>query len=162
VPAVLGSQALALARHGRLEGLRVLELGAAVHQRVLELGDARLERPVLRAGRAGRALLLLLLLLLLHLLLLLLVLELLLLQELARVTPAEHADAAATTAAAAAMRAVAERVNEDKRRLEQLPALQRTLDGWSGPDLVATSTRLVREGVLTKVVASVDACPACY
>jgi hypothetical protein len=75
----------------------------------------------------------------------------LLLQELARVTPAEHADAAATTAAAAAMRAVAERVNEDKRRLEQLPALQRTLDGWSGPDLVATSTRLVREGVLTKV-----------
>ncbi|VDD87328.1 unnamed protein product [Enterobius vermicularis] len=71
------------------------------------------------------------------------------LAELLKATPSSHSDREPVQAAACAMKNVAALINEKKRRLEGLQKIalwQRNVEGWRGPDLVETNSRLIHNG----------------
>ncbi|VDK53341.1 unnamed protein product [Anisakis simplex] len=71
------------------------------------------------------------------------------LTELLKATPLSHLDREPVQAAAAAMKSVAALINEKKRRLESLQKIalwQRNVEGWQGPDLVETNSRMECSG----------------
>eukprot|EP00047_Mylnosiga_fluctuans_P022565 m.122003 g.122003 ORF g.122003 m.122003 type:complete len:1345 (+) comp9305_c0_seq3:42-4076(+) len=75
----------------------------------------------------------------------------LLLKELAKCS--DDADHTRAQGALAAMKGVAEAVNEDKRRLEDLElidAWQNTVENWAGPNLRDTSRHLIHDGTVVK------------
>ena len=45
-------------------------------------------------------------------------------------------------------------INEDKRAKEQILRLQKSFEGWNGPDITTTSTRLIYDGILMKISGS--------
>lgn len=62
-------------------------------------------------------------------------------------------DVARCDAALTAMRGVADAVNEDKRRMEDLQAIdswQQSVTGWSGPNLRDTSSRSLHHGTVSE------------
>lgn len=76
--------------------------------------------------------------------------------ELLKVTAPGHGDRDGVTRALAAMRSAAVRVNEAQRRMEsvqQLAAWQAAVDGWTGLDLVETSTVMIHQADVTKLTS---------
>ena len=67
----------------------------------------------------------------------------LLLRELLKVTPSRHPDRASVATAQTEMEKTALVINEEKRNYEELVRIQETIEGWEGPALVDTSTRLL-------------------
>lgn len=70
----------------------------------------------------------------------------LLLNELLKATPEDHPDHADVAKAAQDMKKLADTINEDKRNAEQLPMIQDSIGGWSGPDLIETSSVHLHDG----------------
>uniref|UniRef100_A0A915Q2D6 DH domain-containing protein n=1 Tax=Setaria digitata TaxID=48799 RepID=A0A915Q2D6_9BILA len=71
------------------------------------------------------------------------------LSELLKATPPSHIDREQVQAAASAMKNVAAMINEKKRRLEglqQIALWQMNVEGWRGPDLVETNSRMIHSG----------------
>uniref|UniRef100_A0A0R3RVD3 Rho guanine nucleotide exchange factor 3 n=1 Tax=Elaeophora elaphi TaxID=1147741 RepID=A0A0R3RVD3_9BILA len=71
------------------------------------------------------------------------------LSELLKATPSSHIDREPVEAAASAMKNVAATINEKKRRLEglqQIALWQMNVEGWRGPDLVETNSRMIHSG----------------
>ncbi|CAG9540084.1 unnamed protein product [Cercopithifilaria johnstoni] len=71
------------------------------------------------------------------------------LSELLKATPTSHIDREPIEAAASAMKNVTGMINEKKRRLEglqQIALWQLNVEGWRGPDLVETNSRMIHSG----------------
>uniref|UniRef100_A0A1I7VG93 DH domain-containing protein n=1 Tax=Loa loa TaxID=7209 RepID=A0A1I7VG93_LOALO len=71
------------------------------------------------------------------------------LSELLKATPLSHIDREPVEAAVSAMKNVAATINEKKRRLEglqQIALWQMNVEGWRGPDLVETNSRMIHGG----------------
>ncbi|VDO24993.1 unnamed protein product [Onchocerca flexuosa] len=71
------------------------------------------------------------------------------LSELLKATPGSHIDREPVEAAVSAMKNVAAMINEKKRRLEglqQIALWQMNVEGWRGPDLVETNSRMIHSG----------------
>ncbi|KAJ8265642.1 hypothetical protein COCON_G00147410 [Conger conger] len=80
----------------------------------------------------------------------------LLLKELLKRTPKKHLDYPAVEEALQAMKAVCSNINETKRQMEKLEALeqlQSRIEGWEGTNLTDISTELLRQGNLLKISA---------
>uniref|UniRef100_A0AAY4EL50 Phosphatidylinositol 3,4,5-trisphosphate-dependent Rac exchanger 1 protein n=1 Tax=Denticeps clupeoides TaxID=299321 RepID=A0AAY4EL50_9TELE len=80
----------------------------------------------------------------------------LLLKELLKRTPKHHADYPAVEAALQAMKAVCSNINETKRQMEKLEALEQLqshIEGWEGTNLTDISTELLLHGNLLKISA---------
>ncbi|VDM96337.1 unnamed protein product [Thelazia callipaeda] len=71
------------------------------------------------------------------------------LSELLKATPSSHMDREPVQAAVSAMKNVAALINEKKRRLEglqQIALWQMNVEGWKGPDLLESNSRMVHSG----------------
>ncbi|VIO88983.1 Uncharacterized protein BM_BM12527 [Brugia malayi] len=71
------------------------------------------------------------------------------LSELLKATPTSHIDREPVKIAVSAMKNVAAMINEKKRRLEGLQQIvlwQMNVEGWRGPDLVETNSRMIHSG----------------
>uniref|UniRef100_A0A3Q3J7Q9 Phosphatidylinositol-3,4,5-trisphosphate-dependent Rac exchange factor 1 n=1 Tax=Monopterus albus TaxID=43700 RepID=A0A3Q3J7Q9_MONAL len=80
----------------------------------------------------------------------------LLLKELLKRTPKKHADYPAVEEALQAMKAVCSNINETKRQMEKLEALEQLqshIDGWEGTNLTDICTELLLHGNLLKISA---------
>nr|XP_034978486.1 phosphatidylinositol 3,4,5-trisphosphate-dependent Rac exchanger 1 protein [Zootoca vivipara] len=80
----------------------------------------------------------------------------LLLKELAKRTPSKHADYQAVQNALQAMKAVCTNINETKRQMEKLEALEQLqshIEGWEGSNLTDICTHLLLQGTLLKISA---------
>ncbi|XP_063002021.1 phosphatidylinositol 3,4,5-trisphosphate-dependent Rac exchanger 1 protein isoform X1 [Elgaria multicarinata webbii] len=80
----------------------------------------------------------------------------LLLKELAKRTPAKHPDYQAVQYALQAMKAVCININETKRQMEKLEALEQLqshIEGWEGSNLTDICTQLLLQGTLLKISA---------
>ncbi|KAJ8257306.1 hypothetical protein GJAV_G00184180 [Gymnothorax javanicus] len=80
----------------------------------------------------------------------------LLLKELLKRTPKKHADYPAVEEALQAMKMVCSNINETKRQMEKLEALellQSHIEGWEGTNLTDISTELLLHGNLLKISA---------
>ncbi|KAM9313762.1 phosphatidylinositol 3,4,5-trisphosphate-dependent Rac exchanger 1 protein-like [Pholidichthys leucotaenia] len=80
----------------------------------------------------------------------------LLLKELLKRTPQKHTDHAAVEAALQAMKAVCSNINETKRQMEKLEALEQLqshIEGWEGTNLTDICTDLLLHGNLLKISA---------
>uniref|UniRef100_A0A670IPI2 Phosphatidylinositol 3,4,5-trisphosphate-dependent Rac exchanger 1 protein n=1 Tax=Podarcis muralis TaxID=64176 RepID=A0A670IPI2_PODMU len=80
----------------------------------------------------------------------------LLLKELAKRTPSKHADYQAVQNALQAMKAVCTNINETKRQMEKLEALEQLqshIEGWEGSNLTDICTQLLLQGTLLKISA---------
>ncbi|KAH0521644.1 Phosphatidylinositol 3,4,5-trisphosphate-dependent Rac exchanger 2 protein [Microtus ochrogaster] len=78
----------------------------------------------------------------------------LLLKELLKRTPRKHGDYAALMEALQAMKAVCSNINEAKRQMEKLEALeewQSHIEGWEGSNITDTCTEMLMWGVLMKI-----------
>eukprot|EP00063_Salmo_salar_P016262 XP_013991097.1 PREDICTED: phosphatidylinositol 3,4,5-trisphosphate-dependent Rac exchanger 1 protein-like isoform X2 [Salmo salar] len=80
----------------------------------------------------------------------------LLLKELLKRTPKKHADYPAVEEALQAMKAVCSNINETKRQMEKLEALEQLqshIEGWEGTNLIDICTELLLHGNLLKISA---------
>ncbi|XP_069739873.1 phosphatidylinositol 3,4,5-trisphosphate-dependent Rac exchanger 1 protein isoform X2 [Narcine bancroftii] len=80
----------------------------------------------------------------------------LLLKELLKRTPKKHNDNVAVEKALQAMKAVCTNINETKRQMEKLEALehlQSSIEGWEGSNLTDICTELLQQGPLLKISA---------
>uniref|UniRef100_A0A670XTK2 Phosphatidylinositol 3,4,5-trisphosphate-dependent Rac exchanger 1 protein n=1 Tax=Pseudonaja textilis TaxID=8673 RepID=A0A670XTK2_PSETE len=80
----------------------------------------------------------------------------LLLKELAKRTPTKHPDYQAVLNALQAMKTVCSNINETKRQMEKLEALEQLqshIEGWEGSNLTDISTQLLLQGNLLKISA---------
>uniref|UniRef100_A0A3P9K6I3 Phosphatidylinositol 3,4,5-trisphosphate-dependent Rac exchanger 1 protein n=1 Tax=Oryzias latipes TaxID=8090 RepID=A0A3P9K6I3_ORYLA len=80
----------------------------------------------------------------------------LLLKELLKRTPKSHADYPAVQEALQAMKAVCSNINETKRQMEKLEALEQLqshIEGWEGTNLTDICTELLLHGNLLKISA---------
>ncbi|XP_029142052.1 phosphatidylinositol 3,4,5-trisphosphate-dependent Rac exchanger 1 protein isoform X1 [Protobothrops mucrosquamatus] len=80
----------------------------------------------------------------------------LLLKELAKRTPTKHPDYQAVLNALQAMKTVCTNINETKRQMEKLEALEQLqshIEGWEGSNLTDISTQLLLQGNLLKISA---------
>ncbi|NP_001083702.1 phosphatidylinositol-3,4,5-trisphosphate-dependent Rac exchange factor 1 L homeolog [Xenopus laevis] len=80
----------------------------------------------------------------------------LLLKELAKRTPAKHPDHQAVHSALQAMKTVCTNINETKRQMEKLEALEQLqshIEGWEGSNLTDICTQLLLQGTLLKISA---------
>ncbi|XP_043566293.1 phosphatidylinositol 3,4,5-trisphosphate-dependent Rac exchanger 1 protein [Chiloscyllium plagiosum] len=80
----------------------------------------------------------------------------LLLKELLKRTPKKHSDNSAVEKALQAMKAVCTNINETKRQMEKLEALehlQSSIEGWEGSNLTDICTELLQQGPLLKISA---------
>ncbi|XP_067324285.1 phosphatidylinositol 3,4,5-trisphosphate-dependent Rac exchanger 1 protein isoform X1 [Anolis sagrei] len=80
----------------------------------------------------------------------------LLLKELAKRTPAKHPDYQAVQNALQAMKTVCTNINETKRQMEKLEALEQLqshIEGWEGSNLTDISSQLLLQGTLLKISA---------
>ncbi|XP_044151841.1 phosphatidylinositol 3,4,5-trisphosphate-dependent Rac exchanger 1 protein isoform X1 [Bufo gargarizans] len=80
----------------------------------------------------------------------------LLLKELAKRTPAKHADHQPVHSALQAMKTVCTNINETKRQMEKLEALEQLqshIEGWEGSNLTDICTQLLLQGTLLKISA---------
>uniref|UniRef100_G3NLA9 Phosphatidylinositol 3,4,5-trisphosphate-dependent Rac exchanger 1 protein n=1 Tax=Gasterosteus aculeatus aculeatus TaxID=481459 RepID=G3NLA9_GASAC len=80
----------------------------------------------------------------------------LLLKELLKRTPKKHTDYPAVEEALQAMKAVCSNINETKRQMEQLEALEQLqshIEGWEGTNLTDICTKLLLHGNLLKISA---------
>ncbi|OCT60139.1 hypothetical protein XELAEV_18046157mg [Xenopus laevis] len=80
----------------------------------------------------------------------------LLLKELAKRTPAKHPDHQAVHSALQAMKTVCSNINETKRQMEKLEALEQLqshIEGWEGSNLTDICTQLLLQGTLLKISA---------
>ena len=76
------------------------------------------------------------------------------LNELLKSTPPSHPDHPHVEQALEVMRNVTAYINEKKRRIDNLPAimdLQHSIDNWTGPDILDSSTTLLQSGKLYKI-----------
>uniref|UniRef100_A0A8C5PPF8 Phosphatidylinositol 3,4,5-trisphosphate-dependent Rac exchanger 1 protein n=1 Tax=Leptobrachium leishanense TaxID=445787 RepID=A0A8C5PPF8_9ANUR len=80
----------------------------------------------------------------------------LLLKELAKRTSSKHPDHHAVLSALQAMKAVCTNINETKRQMEKLEALEQLqshIEGWEGSNLTDICTQLLLQGPLLKISA---------
>uniref|UniRef100_A0A8C0UI61 Phosphatidylinositol-3,4,5-trisphosphate dependent Rac exchange factor 1 n=1 Tax=Cyanistes caeruleus TaxID=156563 RepID=A0A8C0UI61_CYACU len=80
----------------------------------------------------------------------------LLLKELAKRTPSKHPDHPAVQSALQAMKTVCTNINETKRQMEKLEALEQLqshIEGWEGSNLTDICTQLLLQGTLLKISA---------
>ncbi|XP_043945866.1 phosphatidylinositol 3,4,5-trisphosphate-dependent Rac exchanger 1 protein [Protopterus annectens] len=80
----------------------------------------------------------------------------LLLKELMKRTPPKHPDHAAVQNALQAMKTVCTNINETKRQMEKLEALEQLqshIEGWEGSNLTDNCTELLLQGTLLKISA---------
>ncbi|KAH0619135.1 hypothetical protein JD844_018831 [Phrynosoma platyrhinos] len=80
----------------------------------------------------------------------------LLLKELAKRTPTKHPDYQAVQNALQAMKTVCTNINETKRQMEKLEALEQLqshIEGWEGSNLTDISSQLLLQGTLLKISA---------
>ncbi|XP_029467249.1 phosphatidylinositol 3,4,5-trisphosphate-dependent Rac exchanger 1 protein isoform X2 [Rhinatrema bivittatum] len=80
----------------------------------------------------------------------------LLLKELAKRTPSKHADYHPVQSALQAMKTVCTNINETKRQMEKLEALEQLqshIEGWEGSNLTDICTQLLLQGTLLKISA---------
>ncbi|XP_067410379.1 phosphatidylinositol 3,4,5-trisphosphate-dependent Rac exchanger 1 protein [Emydura macquarii macquarii] len=80
----------------------------------------------------------------------------LLLKELAKRTPPKHPDHQAVQNALQAMKTVCTNINETKRQMEKLEALEQLqshIEGWEGSNLTDICTQLLLQGTLLKISA---------
>ncbi|XP_075702372.1 LOW QUALITY PROTEIN: phosphatidylinositol 3,4,5-trisphosphate-dependent Rac exchanger 1 protein [Rhinoderma darwinii] len=80
----------------------------------------------------------------------------LLLKELAKRTPAKHPDHQPVHSALQAMKTVCSNINETKRQMEKLEALEQLqshIEGWEGSNLTDICTQLLLQGTLLKISA---------
>ncbi|XP_053103454.1 phosphatidylinositol 3,4,5-trisphosphate-dependent Rac exchanger 1 protein isoform X2 [Hemicordylus capensis] len=80
----------------------------------------------------------------------------LLLKELAKRTPTKHPDYQAVHNALQAMKTVCTNINETKRQMEKLEALEQLqshIEGWEGSNLTDICTQLLLQGTLLKISA---------
>ncbi|KAM4692072.1 phosphatidylinositol 3,4,5-trisphosphate-dependent Rac exchanger 1 protein isoform 2-T2 [Rhinophrynus dorsalis] len=80
----------------------------------------------------------------------------LLLKELAKRTPMKHPDHSAVQSALQAMKTVCSNINETKRQMEKLEALEQLqshIEGWEGSNLTDICTQLLLQGTLLKISA---------
>lgn len=80
----------------------------------------------------------------------------LLLKELAKRTPGKHPDHTAVQSALQAMKTVCSNINETKRQMEKLEALEQLqshIEGWEGSNLTDICTELLLQGNLLKISA---------
>ncbi|XP_019365276.1 PREDICTED: phosphatidylinositol 3,4,5-trisphosphate-dependent Rac exchanger 1 protein [Gavialis gangeticus] len=80
----------------------------------------------------------------------------LLLKELAKRTPSKHPDHHAVQNALQAMKTVCTNINETKRQMEKLEALEQLqshIEGWEGSNLTDICTQLLLQGTLLKISA---------
>nr|XP_033819761.1 phosphatidylinositol 3,4,5-trisphosphate-dependent Rac exchanger 1 protein isoform X2 [Geotrypetes seraphini] len=80
----------------------------------------------------------------------------LLLKELAKRTPGKHADYQPVQSALQAMKTVCTNINETKRQMEKLEALEQLqshIEGWEGSNLTDICTQLLLQGTLLKISA---------
>eukprot|EP00079_Xenopus_tropicalis_P009304 XP_002933203.1 PREDICTED: phosphatidylinositol 3,4,5-trisphosphate-dependent Rac exchanger 1 protein [Xenopus tropicalis] len=80
----------------------------------------------------------------------------LLLKELAKRTPTKHPDHQAVHSALQAMKTVCTNINETKRQMEKLEALEQLqshIEGWEGSNLTDICTQLLLQGTLLKISA---------
>ncbi|XP_028668221.2 phosphatidylinositol 3,4,5-trisphosphate-dependent Rac exchanger 1 protein [Erpetoichthys calabaricus] len=80
----------------------------------------------------------------------------LLLKELLKRTPRNHPDHSAVEEALQAMKMVCSNINETKRRMEKLEALEQLqshIEGWEGTNLTDICTELLLHGTLLKISA---------
>ncbi|RMB95934.1 hypothetical protein DUI87_28048 [Hirundo rustica rustica] len=80
----------------------------------------------------------------------------LLLKELAKRTPSKHPDHPAVQNALQAMKTVCTNINETKRQMEKLEALEQLqshIEGWEGSNLTDICTQLLLQGTLLKISA---------
>ncbi|KAG8447108.1 hypothetical protein GDO86_014531, partial [Hymenochirus boettgeri] len=80
----------------------------------------------------------------------------LLLKELAKRTPGKHSDHQAVQNALQAMKTVCSNINETKRQMEKLEALEQLqshIEGWEGSNLTDICTQLLLQGTLLKISA---------
>lgn len=80
----------------------------------------------------------------------------LLLKELAKRTPGKHPDHPAVQSALQAMKTVCSNINETKRQMEKLEALEQLqshIEGWEGSNLTDICTQLLLQGPLLKISA---------
>ncbi|KAB0403473.1 hypothetical protein E2I00_008926 [Balaenoptera physalus] len=80
----------------------------------------------------------------------------LLLKELAKRTPGKHPDQPAVQSALQAMKTVCSNINETKRQMEKLEALEQLqshIEGWEGSNLTDICTQLLLQGTLLKISA---------
>ncbi|XP_053309033.1 phosphatidylinositol 3,4,5-trisphosphate-dependent Rac exchanger 1 protein [Spea bombifrons] len=80
----------------------------------------------------------------------------LLLKELAKRTPAKHPDHHPALGALQAMKTVCTNINETKRQMEKLEALEQLqshIEGWEGSNLTDICTQLLLQGTLLKISA---------
>ncbi|KAJ8400594.1 hypothetical protein AAFF_G00393630 [Aldrovandia affinis] len=80
----------------------------------------------------------------------------LLLKELLKRTPKKHSDYPAVEVALQAMKAVCSNINETKRQMEKLEALEQLqshIEGWEGTNLTDICTELLLHGNLLKISA---------
>uniref|UniRef100_G3UDJ5 Phosphatidylinositol-3,4,5-trisphosphate dependent Rac exchange factor 1 n=1 Tax=Loxodonta africana TaxID=9785 RepID=G3UDJ5_LOXAF len=77
-------------------------------------------------------------------------------QELAKRTPGKHPDHPAVQSALQAMKTVCSNINETKRQMEKLEALEQLqshIEGWEGSNLTDICTQLLLQGTLLKISA---------
>ncbi|XP_066444144.1 phosphatidylinositol 3,4,5-trisphosphate-dependent Rac exchanger 1 protein isoform X2 [Eleutherodactylus coqui] len=80
----------------------------------------------------------------------------LLLKELAKRTPVKHPDHPTVHSALQAMKTVCTNINETKRQMEKLEALEQLqshIEGWEGSNLTDICTQLLLQGTLLKISA---------
>lgn len=80
----------------------------------------------------------------------------LLLKELAKRTPTKHPDHQPVHSALQAMKTVCTNINETKRQMEKLEALEQLqshIEGWEGSNLTDICTQLLLQGTLLKISA---------
>ncbi|XP_078590252.1 phosphatidylinositol 3,4,5-trisphosphate-dependent Rac exchanger 2 protein-like isoform X1 [Branchiostoma floridae x Branchiostoma japonicum] len=80
----------------------------------------------------------------------------LLLKELLKQTVSTHPDIENVKRALVAMKDVCSKINETKRRMESLEALeewQSKVEGWEGSNITNTCTELIKQGMLLKISA---------
>uniref|UniRef100_UPI00358EF05E phosphatidylinositol 3,4,5-trisphosphate-dependent Rac exchanger 2 protein-like n=1 Tax=Myxine glutinosa TaxID=7769 RepID=UPI00358EF05E len=80
----------------------------------------------------------------------------LLLKELLKRTPKSHVDYESVSEALDAMKSICSSINETKRRVEQLEALQDwqgSVEGWEGPNITDTCSEMLKQGTLLKISA---------
>lgn len=80
----------------------------------------------------------------------------LLLKELAKRTPGKHPDHPAVQSALQAMKTVCSNINETKRQMEKMEALEQLqshIEGWEGSNLTDICTQLLLQGTLLKISA---------
>ncbi|KAJ1076469.1 hypothetical protein K5549_002509 [Capra hircus] len=77
-------------------------------------------------------------------------------EELAKRTPGKHPDHPAVQSALQAMKTVCSNINETKRQMEKLEALEQLqshIEGWEGSNLTDICTQLLLQGTLLKISA---------